>query len=44
MVLGACVACAADRFPAHVEAMETGAGFLLLSGLALAGLALPAML
>lgn len=44
MVLGACVACVADRFPAHVEAMETGAGFLLLSGLTLAGLALPAML
>jgi hypothetical protein len=44
VVVGAVVACASERFPAHVESLETGAGFLLLSGLALSGYALPAVL
>ena len=44
VAIGAAVAYAAKRFPAHVETMETGAGFLLLSGFALTGMALPAML
>jgi|SoiMethySBSTD1v2_1073268.scaffolds.fasta_scaffold468147_2 hypothetical protein len=43
VVLGASVAYAADRFPAHVEVLETGAGVLLLSGFALAGSALAAL-
>jgi hypothetical protein len=44
VVVGAVVAYASERFPAHVESLETGAGFLLLSGLALSGYALPAVL
>jgi hypothetical protein len=40
-VVGAVAAYAADRFPAHVETIETGAGFLLISGLALSSYALP---
>jgi hypothetical protein len=41
---GAAVAYYADRFPAHVEALETSAGALLIGGLALLGSALPAIL
>jgi hypothetical protein len=44
VVLGAAVAYAADRFPAHVEALEISAGALLIGGLALLGSALPAIL
>jgi hypothetical protein len=44
VVVGGIVAYASARFPAHIETMETGAGFLLISGLALSGYALPAML
>ena len=43
-MVGAVVAYAAERFPGHIESLETGAGFLLISGLALSGYALPAML
>jgi hypothetical protein len=43
-MIGAVVAYASDRFPAHVESLETGAGFLLISGLALSSYALPAIL
>ena len=35
VTIGAAVAYASERFPAHVESLETGAGFLLLSGFAL---------
>jgi hypothetical protein len=41
VVIGTVAACAAERFPAYVEALETGAGFLLIAGFALAGFALP---
>jgi putative Mn2+ efflux pump MntP len=44
MVLGAAIAYLADRFPAHVEALETSAGALLIGGLALLGCALPTIL
>jgi hypothetical protein len=44
MVLGAAIAYLADRFPAHVEALETSAGALLIGGLALLGYALPTIL
>ena len=44
VMVGAVVAYASERFPTHVESLETGAGFLLLSGLALSGYALPAVL
>ena len=44
VVLGATLAYVADRFPAHVEALETSASALLIGGLALLGSALPTML
>ena len=44
VVLGAAIAYIADRFPAHVETLETGAGVLLVGGLALLGSGLPAIL
>jgi len=44
VVLGASIAYAAGRFPAHVEALETGAGVLLIGGLALMGTGLPVLL
>ena len=44
VVIGALVAYASERFPAYVESLETGAGFLLISGLALSSYALPAIL
>jgi hypothetical protein len=44
VLLGAVIAYFAERFPAHVETLETGAGVLLIGGLALAGSALPIML
>jgi hypothetical protein len=44
VAIGAAVAYAADRFPARTEALETGAGVLLIGGLALLGTALPVIL
>ena len=44
IVLGAAAAYFAERFQAHREAIETGAGVLLIGGLALLGSALPAVL
>jgi hypothetical protein len=44
VMTGAVVAYLATRFPAHVEALETGAGALLLGGLALASCGLPVIL
>jgi hypothetical protein len=44
VIAGAAVAYYADRFPAHVEALETSAGALLIGGLALLGSALPAII
>jgi hypothetical protein len=41
---GAVVAYFARRFPTHIEALETGAGALLLGGLALASCGLPVIL
>jgi len=41
VVTGAAIAYLAKRFPAHIEALETGAGALLLGGLALASCGLP---
>ncbi|MCK5496295.1 MAG: hypothetical protein KAI80_07780 [Hyphomicrobiaceae bacterium] len=41
VVLGATIAYVADSFPAQNEALETGAGILLICGLALLGSALP---
>jgi hypothetical protein len=44
VVLGATIACLADRYPAHVEMLETGAGALLIGGFALLGSTLPVLL
>jgi hypothetical protein len=44
VVTGAVIACLAQRFPAHVAALETAAGALLIGGFALMGCALPAAL
>jgi hypothetical protein len=44
VIAGTAVAYYADRFPAHVEALETSAGALLIGGLALLGSALPAII
>ncbi len=41
VVFGATIAYVADRFPTHNEALETGAGILLIGGLVLLGSALP---
>ena len=44
VMTGAAVATVAQRFPVHIEALQTGAGALLLGGLALASSALPVVL
>ena len=44
VIAGAVVACLSERFPAHCEALQTGAGVLLVAGFALAGCALPAIM
>jgi len=44
LALGAGIAYVAERYPAHVEALETGAGALLIGGLALLGSGLPTVL
>jgi hypothetical protein len=41
---GTATAFLANRLPAHRDALETGAGILLICGLALLGSVLPAML
>ena len=41
---GTTIAYLANRFPAHLELLETGAGALLLGGLALASSSLPVIL
>jgi hypothetical protein len=41
---GTACASMAARFPGYVEALETGAGALLIGGFALAGCALPVIL
>ena len=40
VVIGAIVAYASDRYPSHIEALETAAGLLVLGGFAAAGFAL----
>jgi hypothetical protein len=41
---GTAIAYLAKRFPTHIELLETGAGALLLGGLALASCGLPVIL
>lgn len=44
VMAGGVVAFLSVRFPAHVEALETAAGIMLIGGFALASCALPAIL
>lgn len=44
VTLGATMAAVAGRFPEYIELLETGAGVLLIGGLALLGSTLPVML
>jgi hypothetical protein len=44
IIFGTAAASLAERCSKHVEAIETGAGVLLLGGFALIGTALPVML
>jgi hypothetical protein len=44
VVMGTAAATVAERFPTYVEAIETGAGVLLIAGFALAGCFLPIVL
>lgn len=44
VTIGAVVAYASERFPAHLKSLETSAGFLLISGFALTSYALPGVL
>lgn len=44
VMTGAAIACLAKRFPAHIEVLETGAGALLIGGLALASCGLPVII
>lgn len=44
LVLGATTAVAAERYPGHVETLETLAGVLLIGGLGLIGAGLPVLL
>ena len=44
VVSGTAIAYLAKRFPTHIELLETGAGALLLGGLALASCGLPVIL
>lgn len=41
VVTGVVLACMAERYPAHVETIETGAGVLLIAGLATLGSGFP---
>ena len=41
VVAGAAIAYLADRFPARLEALQTGAGVLMIGGFALASSGLP---
>ncbi|HYA05518.1 MAG TPA: hypothetical protein VEF90_06470 [Xanthobacteraceae bacterium] len=43
VVTGTVIACMSKRFPAQTEALETGAGLLLIAGFVLTGFALPAL-
>jgi cytochrome c biogenesis protein CcdA len=44
VLAGSALASSSRRFPTHGRAIEVGAGFLLIIGLALTSCALPAML
>ena len=41
LIGGATLAYASERYPAHVAALETGGGILMIAGLALVGAGIP---
>jgi hypothetical protein len=41
LAFGIALACMAERYPLHVEMLESGGGTLMLAGLALVGSSLP---
>jgi hypothetical protein len=43
VMAGGIAAYVAERFPAHVDALQTGGGLLLIGGFALIGCSLPAI-
>jgi hypothetical protein len=44
VIAGGVIAYVAERFPAHVDALQTGGGLLLIGGFALVGCSLPAII
>ena len=44
VLVGAATAYLSGRFPARVDALQTGAGLLLIGGFAIMGCALPVLL
>ena len=44
VIVGGTIAYVAERFPAHVELLQTAGGLLLIAGFGLVGCALPEMI
>jgi len=44
VIAGGVIAYFAERFPAHIEALETAAGVMIIGGFAVAACALPALI
>jgi hypothetical protein len=44
VMVGGVIAYIAERFPAHIEVLQTAGGLLLIGGFGLVGYALPAMI
>jgi hypothetical protein len=44
VMMGAIVAYASNRYPSHIEALETAAGLLVLGGFSAAGYALSTLI
>jgi len=44
LVLGGTIAALSERYPVHVEVLETAAGVLLIGGLGLIGAGLPILI
>jgi len=44
VMVGGVIAYVAERFPAHIEGLQTAGGLLLICGYVLVGCALPAMI
>ena len=44
VMVGGMIAYVAERFPAHIELLQTAGGLLLIAGFGLVGCALPEMI